>query len=66
MGKAKANDAIVTFIAIPLVMLIGYYLIACTIAPLVGLNNQTFKIIFTLAGGVPTLLFYSNNQIKRN
>jgi len=46
-------------------MIIALYLIACIIAPLVHLNNQAFRIIFTLAGGAPTLFFYQKNQIKR-
>ncbi|MEJ2241026.1 MAG: hypothetical protein P8Y18_02645 [Candidatus Bathyarchaeota archaeon] len=65
MGESKINDAIITFVAIPLIIIIGLYLIACTVAPIAQLNNQTFKIIFTLAGGIPTLLFYSKGQIKR-
>jgi hypothetical protein len=65
LDEAQATDAIITFIAIPLILIIGLYLLACTIAPVVNLNNQTFKIIFTLAGGIPTLLFYSKSQIKR-
>jgi hypothetical protein len=65
LGESEINDVMVTFVAIPLIIIIGLYLIACTIAPIAQLNNQTFKIIFTLAGGVPTLLFYSKDQIKR-
>lgn len=65
LGESKINDAIITFVAIPLIIIIGLYLIACTVAPIAQLNNQTFKIIFTLAGGIPTLLFYSKGQIKR-
>jgi hypothetical protein len=65
LGESKINDVILTFVAVPLIIVIGFYLIACTVAPLAQLNNQTFKIIFTLAGGAPTLLFYSKGQIKR-
>jgi len=65
LGEDQVTDAIVIFIATPLILIIGLYLIACTIAPVANLNNQTFKIIFTLAGGIPSLLFYSKSQIKR-
>ena len=64
LGEAQLIEAIETFIAIPLIIIIGYYLIACTIAPLVDLNNQTFRIIFTLAGGVPTLFLFKKSYKK--
>lgn len=65
LGESEINEVIMTFVAIPLIIIIGLYLIACTVAPIAQLDNQTFKIIFTLAGGIPTLLFYSKSQIKR-
>jgi len=65
LGEAQCTGVIETFIAIPLIIIIGLYLLACTIAPLVDLNTLTFRIIFTLAGGVPTLIFYSKSKIKR-
>ncbi len=65
MNEDQVSEVLVTFIAIPLIMIIALYLVACVIAPLVDLNNQTFRIIFTLAGGVPTLFFYQKSQIKR-
>jgi uncharacterized RDD family membrane protein YckC len=65
LEEAKIGEVIVTFIATPLILIIALYLIACIIAPLVNLNNQTFRIIFTLAGGAPTLFFYQKNQIKK-
>jgi len=65
LDEAQVGKVIVTFVAIPIIMIIALYLIACIIAPLVHLNNQAFRIIFTLAGGAPTLFFYQKNQIKR-
>ena len=65
LGESEINDVIVTFVTIPLIIIIGFYLIACTVAPFAQLNNQTFKIIFTLAAGAPTILFYSKSQTKR-
>ncbi len=52
----------INFIALSLMILIGFYLLACTIAPLVNLNNQTFRIIFTTVGGIPSILYYSTFQ----
>jgi hypothetical protein len=58
LHKIHFAELILTILAIPLIMIIAIYLLACSIAPIVNLNNQTFKIIFTLAGGFTTLLFY--------
>jgi len=54
----------INFITLSLMILIGFYLLACTIAPLVNLNNQTFRIIFTTVGGIPSILYYSTFQIN--
>ena len=64
LSEAQFSEMITTLIAIPIIMFIAFYLLACSIAPIVDLNNQTFKIIFTLAAGIPTLLFYLKNQTK--
>ena len=64
LSEAQFGEIIINIIAIPVIMFIGFYLLACSIAPIVDLNNQTFKIIFTLAAGVPTLLFYLKNQLE--
>jgi len=64
LSEAQFAEIIMAIIAIPIIMIISIYLLACSIAPIVDLNNQTFKVIFTLAAGVPTLLFYLKNQIK--
>jgi uncharacterized membrane protein len=63
LSEAQFAEIIMTIIAIPIIMIISFYLLACSIAPIVDLNNQTFKVIFTLAAGVPTLLFYLKKQI---
>jgi hypothetical protein len=65
LEEAQVSEAIVTFIATPLIMIIALYLLSCIIAPLIHLNNQTFRIIFTIAGGTPTLFLYQKNKIKR-
>lgn len=54
----------INFFALSLMIIIGFYLLACTIAPLVNLNNQTFKIIFTTVGGIPSILYFSTFQIN--
>ena len=62
LGEVQSSGSIVNFIAIPLIIIIGFYLVACTIAPVVDLNTQTFRVIFTLVGGIPSILFYSKSM----
>ena len=62
LSEAQFAETIMTIIAIPVIMFIVFYLLACSIAPLVDLNNQNFKVIFTLAAGIPTLLFLFKNS----
>jgi len=62
LHKKQFAHVVLTVIALPMIMVIALYLLACSIAPLVDLDNQAFKIIFTSAGGLPTLLFYFKNS----
>ena len=64
LDQAQFAEVILIVITIPIIMIIAVYLLACSIAPIVNLDNQIFKIIFTLAGVVPTLLFYLKSQIN--
>jgi hypothetical protein len=58
LETAQVEEALVTFVAMPLIMIIALYLLACAIAPLIHMNSQIFSILFTVAGGVPTLFLY--------
>lgn len=58
MGENQLNNAIENFVAMPLIILIIIYMIACAIDPLLNINNQTFRILFTIIGGVPTLTIF--------
>ena len=66
MGEGQVNKAIENFIAIPIIILIGLYMTASAIDPILQLNNQTFRIIFTVTGGVPTLTFFFKKKIINN
>ena len=59
------NETFFNFIATSLIIIIALYLLACTIAPVVNLNSQMFRVIFTIVGGVPSILFYSKNQTDK-
>jgi len=62
LDEAQIIKAIYNFVAIPLIIIIGLYLVASAITPFLNLNNQAFRIIFTLAGGVPTLIFFLQKE----
>lgn len=62
MGKSQLNDAMENFLAIPLIILIGIFMIATSVAPFLNLNSLTFKVGFTTSAGIPSLaLFYMQN-----
>jgi hypothetical protein len=68
LETAQVEETLVTFVAMPLIMIIALYLLACAISPLINLNNQTFRIIFTATNGAPTLFLYQkskSNKTKR-
>lgn len=65
MGSVQFSKAIEDLIAIPLIILIGLYMVASAIAPFLNLNNQTFSLIFTLATGVPALIFFFKKKIRK-
>jgi len=62
LGEIRVSDSILNLTAISFIIIIGYYLLASALGPLVDLNNQTFKVIFTLVGGIPSVLFYLKIQ----
>jgi len=64
-SKFRISDMTVNLASISLIIIIGFYLAACTIAPIVNLNNQAFRMIFTIVGGIPSILFYSKIQTKK-
>ncbi|MDH5690173.1 MAG: hypothetical protein OEY81_01930 [Candidatus Bathyarchaeota archaeon] len=65
MGENQVSKAIEDFIVIPLIIIIGLYMMASAIVPFLHLDNQTFRIIFTLAGGIPTLAFFFKKKMRK-
>ena len=59
------SKVIENFVAYPLIILIGLYVMASAIVPFIHVNNQTFTIIFTLAGGIPALTFFFKEKIPK-
>jgi len=65
LGENQVSKTIEDFIAIPLIIIIVLYMVASAIVPFLNLDNQSFRIIFTLAGGIPTLTFFFKNKMRK-
>ena len=66
MSESQLNDAVENFVAIPIIILIGIYMIANSVAPFLNLNSLTFKVVFTISAGIPSLaLFYMQKLNKQ-
>ena len=62
MQENKNNTSMANFVAYCIIIIIGFYLVASTIVPFVPVPPQTFTIIFTIAGGVPSLFILFNQR----
>ena len=66
MSESQLNGAVENFVAIPIIILIGIYMIANSVAPFLNLNSLTFKVVFTISAGIPSLaLFYMQKLNKQ-
>lgn len=66
MGESQLNKAIENFVAIPLIIVILIYMLASAIDPILNINNQTFRVVFTVAGGIPTLTLFIRKKYLTN
>jgi hypothetical protein len=64
VGESQLNSAIENFVAIPLIIIIGIYMAASAIDPILQLNSPTFRVTFTVAGGIPSLTLFFKKQIE--
>jgi hypothetical protein len=60
----KINKAITDFIIIPMIVLIGLYITAALVDSMLQWNNQTFRTLFTLVGGIPALALYFKGKMS--
>ena len=65
MGESQLNDAVENFVAIPLIILIGIYMIANSVAPFLNLNSLTFKVVFTISAGIPSLALFFIQKLNK-
>lgn len=65
MGESQLNDAVENFVAIPLIILIGIYMIANSVAPFLNLNSLTFKVVFTISAGIPSLALFFMQKLNK-
>ncbi len=68
MGKVtinKTSNKFEVFVAYPLIIIIGFYMMASAVAPFLNVNPQIFTAIFTLSGTIPTMtLFFKPNYLS--
>jgi len=64
LDEKETNYTIINFITTSLIIIIGFYLISCTLAPLANLNNQIFNLTFTIIVGFPFIFLYFKNKIN--
>ena len=65
MGERQLNEAIANLVAMPLIILIGLYITASAIDPLLHINSQMFRIVFTVAWSIPSLvLFFKKKYLQ--
>jgi hypothetical protein len=60
----KINKAVYDFIVIPVIVLLGLYITAALLDSMLQLNNQTFRTLFTLVGGIPALALYFKSKMR--
>jgi len=61
--KERENKAIWDFIVLPMIVLLGLYIVASLVDSMLQLNNQTFRALFTAVGGIPTLVYYYRTKL---
>lgn len=66
MVESQLNEAIENFVAIPLIILIVIYMIASAIDPILNLNSPTFRVVFTISAGIPSLTLFIKKQLTTN
>lgn len=62
--KKETKYTVINFAATSLIIIIGFYLISCTLAPIANLNNQIFNLTFTIIVGFPFVFLYFKNKIN--
>ena len=65
VGEQQTNKAIENLVARPIMILIGIYMTASAIDPLLQLHSQVFRTTFTIVGGILILgLFFKTKFLN--
>jgi len=62
---SESEKDIYRFIVKPMIILLGIYIVSVLVDSMLGLNNETFKLVFTGIGGVPFLIYYYKKEIEK-
>ena len=64
LDEKEINNTVINFVTTSLIIIIGFYLVSCTLAPLANLNNQIFNLTFTIIVGFPFIFLYFKDKIN--
>lgn len=64
MPKSRVDKAIEDFIVIPLIVVIGIYVVASVIGSILGLNNEFVKWFFAAVGGIGYFIYYFKKKMS--
>jgi len=61
----RYDGEVYRFMVFPLIVIIGIYVVSSVADLILGLNNETFRMVFTGVGGIPFLFCYYNRELAR-
>jgi len=62
--QKRIDKAITDFIVLPVIILLGLYIVAAMIDSMMGTPNQTFRVIFAGVGGVAYFIYYFRKKMR--
>jgi hypothetical protein len=65
MTNNQTSTKLEIFVAYPLIIIIGFYMMASAVVPFLNVNPHIFTAVFTLSGGIPAItLFFKEKFYK--
>ena len=53
------------FVTYPLLIIIGFYIIASAVVPFLNVNSKIFTTIFTLSGAIPAITLFLKEKLAK-
>ena len=64
-GNNKIDKAVEDFIVMPVIVLVGIYVVSALIDSMLQINSSTFRVIFTGVGGIPFFVYYFKKKLSK-